>query len=57
MYVWQMNGGRWHVDHYTSIGFDIRMRELDRGYGTKADAETALAEWRKRFPDAIKPRY
>ena len=57
MYVWQMNDGRWHVSHYTHTTYDIRMNELDRGYETEREARCALANWQKKYPDAVKPRW
>lgn len=57
MYVWQMNDGRWHVSAYTSTKYDTRMAELDRGYETRIEADSALREWRQRHPDAVQARW
>lgn len=57
MYVWQMNDGRWHVSNFTSIKYDARMCEFDRGYETEKEAYAALNAWLRKYPDAVQSAY
>ena len=57
MYVWHMNDGSWRISEYTSTKYDCRMSELDGPYVSRAEAETALAQWRERHPDAVQRKW